>query len=190
MDRAGLEAVFITSRPMLFRFLRARLGDYHGAEDMLQDLWLKLSGLETGPIADPRAYLFRMADNLVVDRRRSGQRRAYRDEAWTEAQSGVAADVDDRPSAERILIARERLCTVERALGDLPERTATAFRMFRIEGKPQKLIAAEFGITVSAVEKHLQKAYRAVLAAQKLLFDAESVESRRPPETEGSDVAE
>jgi RNA polymerase sigma-70 factor (ECF subfamily) len=187
MGEAGLQAVFMASRPMLLRFMRARLGDYQEAEDLLQDLWLKLNGLETGPIADPRSYLFRMADNLVVDRRRSGQRRARRDEAWTEAQSGAAVDVDDRPSAEQTLLARERLRAVERALAELPERTATAFRLYRIEGKPQKSIAAEFGVTVSAVEKHLQKAYRAVLAAQSSC-DAELGESRRPHRVEGTDV--
>lgn len=187
MGEAGLQAVFMASRPTLLRFMRARLGDHQEAEDLLQDLWLKLNGLETGPIADPLSYLFRMADNLVLDRRRSGQRRARRDEAWTEAQSGAAIDVDDRPSAEQTLLARERLRAVEHVLGELPERTAAAFRMYRIEGKPQKVIAAEFGITLSAVEKHLQKAYRAVLAAQALL-DAESGETRRPHRVEGSDA--
>lgn len=189
MDKGGLEAVFIANRPMLLRFLRARLGDHHGAEDLLQDLWLKLHGLETGPIADPRAYLYRMADNLVLDRRRSAQRRAHREEAWSNAQSGVDSEIDDRPSAERTLLARERLNRIERALRELPERTAAAFRMFRIDGKPQKSIAAEFGITVSAVEKHLQKAYRAILTAQDMLRDADMGAPRRPHETEGSDVS-
>ena len=187
MGAAGLEAIFMASRPMLLRFLRARLGDHHEAEDLLQDLWLKLRTIETGPIAEPRSYLFRMADNLVLDRRRSARRRARRDEAWTEAQSGVAIEVDDRPSAERVLLARDKLRTIERILNELPERTATAFRMFRIEGTPQKTIAAEFGITVSAVEKHLQTAYRAVLAAQTA--DAEWGEGQRPHKAEGSDVA-
>jgi RNA polymerase sigma factor (sigma-70 family) len=187
MSEAGLEAIFMASRPMLLRFLRARLGDHHEAEDLLQDLWLKLRAIETGPIAEPRSYLFRMADNLVLDRRRSARRRARRDEAWTDAQSGVAIEVDDRPSAERTLLARDELRKVERILNNLPERTAAAFRLFRIEGKPQKTIAADFGITVSAVEKHLQKAYRAVLAAQ--MPDAEWEEGQRPHRTEGSDVA-
>jgi RNA polymerase sigma-70 factor (ECF subfamily) len=187
MGEAGLEAIFMASRPMLLRFMRARLGDHQEAEDLLQDLWLKLRDLETGPIAEPRSYLFRMADNLVLDRRRSSHRRARRDEAWTEAQSGAAIEIDDRPSPEQTLLARERLRIIERVLHELPERTATAFRMFRIEEKPQKLIAAEFGVTVSAIEKHLQKAYRAVFAAQASL-NADWEESRRPQGLEGTDV--
>lgn len=189
MDRAGLEAVFMASRPMLLRFIRARLGDAHEAEDLLQDLWLKLKGLETGPIADPGAYLFRMADNLVVDRCRSRRRRSHREEVWTDVQAGPVREADQAPSAERTLIARERLRLVQQALAELPERTATAFRMFRIEGVPQKKIAAEFGITVSAVEKHLQKAYRAVLAAQDLFQDEEKEGSRRPHQTEESNAS-
>ena len=179
MAENGIEAVFMDNRPMLQRFLRARIRDSQEAEDLLQDLWLKLSSLNTGPIADPLAYLFRMADNLVLDRRRAAARRIRRDEAWTSANSGVAPDVDDRASPERTLLARERLRMIERALAALPERTALSFRLFRIEGRPQKAIAADLGLSVSAIEKHLQRAYHAVLAAQAD-FDAESAGPRRP----------
>jgi DNA-directed RNA polymerase specialized sigma24 family protein len=58
-------------------------------------------------------------------------------------------------------------------LDNLPERTAFAFRAVRIEGTPQKEIAAQMGISLSAVEKHLQRAYHAVIDVQQKL-DAEN----------------
>jgi len=184
MGENGIEAVFMANRPTLQRFMRARIGDPQDAEDLLQELWIKLRGLNDGPIADPLAYLYRMADNLVLDRRRAAARRARRDEDWTKTQAGSAPDIDDRPSPEHVLLARERLRAIERALDALPERTARSFRLFRLEGRPQKLIAADMGLSVSAVEKHLQRAYRAVLQAQSE-FDAGIGAPRRPLTTGG-----
>jgi len=46
---------------------------------------------------------------------------------------------------------------------DLGERTDLIFRRFRLDGVSQQIIGEELGISRSAVEKHLQKAYRRLL---------------------------
>lgn len=162
MTTSGLEAVFLAHRAALQRFLRARgAGDL--AEDLLQELWIRASAGAGGPIAEPLAYLYRTANNLMIDRRRSALRRAARDHEWTDATGGGIAGISDAPSGERVLIAREALVAAEAALSALGERTEYAFRRFRIEGASQKQIAEELGISLSAVEKHLQKAYRALV---------------------------
>ncbi len=162
MDRLGLEAVFMTHRPALERFLRARCGNAGEAEDSIQDLWLKLDGV-AGPVAEPLAYLYRMADNLVLDRRRSAARRERRDDAWSDLSSGGAGGISDAPSAEHALISKERLAIVETALATLGDRTVSIFKQFRIEGIAQRDIANGLGISLSAVEKHLQKAYQVIV---------------------------
>ncbi len=134
---------------------------------MLQDLFLKLETQAMGPVAEPLPYLCRMADNLLVDLRRSAAARSVREEAWMDTQFG--SEMDDRPSAEQVLIGRQRLAMISSALAALPDRTIIAFRRFRIDAIPQKQIAAELGISVSAVEKHLQKAYQVVVDAQAKL---------------------
>lgn len=161
MVASGLSAVFLANQGPLLRFLRAR-GAGEDAEDVMQDLWLKIDRLEAdGPIADPRAYLFRMADNLMHDRVRAAMRRTSREHAW--GASGHDADgLDDAPSVERAVAARQRLRRVEMALATLGERSQAIFRRFRLEGLSQSVIAREEGISVSAVEKHLQRAYRIV----------------------------
>jgi RNA polymerase sigma factor (sigma-70 family) len=178
LAKDGLKAILMVNRPSLLRFLAARRVSPDDAEDLLQDLFVKLESQAIGPIAEPRAYLYRMVDNLLLDRRRAWARRASREDAWMAAQTGTAVNVDDRPSAEQALIARERLAMISKALGELPERTVLIFRKFRLEGIPQKQIAAELGITISAVEKHLQKAYRVVTGHQALV-DADMAPSRR-----------
>jgi RNA polymerase sigma-70 factor (ECF subfamily) len=154
------------------------------AEDILQDLVVKLASHGSGPVAEPRAYLYRMAENLLLDRIRSEGRRRGREKAWVAAQSGAALDADDRPSAEQTLIARERLTMVSAALAALPERTLFVFRRYRIDGMPQRQIAGELGISLSAVEKHLQKAYQIVVQTQARL-DADSQSLQRPRPAEG-----
>lgn len=143
----------------------------------MQDLFVKLESHPTGPVTDARAYLFRMADNLLLDRRRSAGRRASREEAWVEAHFG--SEVDDCPSAEQLTMARQDLAIVSRALAALPARTVDIFRRFRIDEIPQKQIAAELGISVSAIEKHLHKAYHVLVEARALL-DADAEPPQRP----------
>ena len=152
----GLRAVFLDERPMLLRLLTARLGSPDEAEDALQDMWLKLEQVPARPIAQPAAYLYRMASNLAADRRRSATRRMVRDTDWVEVQPRA----EEQPPIERALIARERLRHVEAALASMPERMALAFRMFRFEERPRKEIAQHLVITVSGVEKLLERAYR------------------------------
>jgi RNA polymerase sigma-70 factor (ECF subfamily) len=51
------------------------------------------------------------------------------------------------------------------------------FRRFRIEGEQQRAIAAELGISISAVEKHLARAYKDISAA-RLRLDEETPSGR------------
>ncbi len=145
---------------MLLRLLTARLGNAADAEDALQDMWMKLdqnpAALRAQPIAQPAAYLYRMAANLAADRRIAASRAAARDAAWLEAQPGAEA----QPDVERALLGRERLARIERALAAMPPRMSQALRLYRIEEMPQKQIAERLGITLSGVEKLLRRAVR------------------------------
>jgi RNA polymerase sigma-70 factor (ECF subfamily) len=179
-----LRAALLEHRAALLRYFIARRVPPEEAEDILQDLVVKLESNPSGPVAEPRAYLYRMAENLLLDRIRSEGRRRGREQAWVTAQAGATLETDERPSAEQILIARERLALVSTALATLPERTLSVFRRYRIDGVPQRQIAAETGISLSAVEKHLQRAYRTVVEAQARL-DADAQCPQRPKGAEG-----
>ena len=178
-----MKAAFLESRTALLRYLCARKVPPDEAEDILQDLFVKLEGLKPGPVAEPRAYLHRMAENLLHDRRRSAGWRTSREEAWVASQTGVTRDADGRPSAERALIAREELRLISAALATLPERTLQIFRLYRIDGLRQREIAAELQISVSSVEKHLRVAYEVVVEARES-FVTDNPSQLRPSDEE------
>jgi len=163
-----LESVLLDNRAALLRFLTAR-GAGHEAEDLLQELWLKIPGTAAGPITDPLAYLYRAANNLMLDRRRSEIGRLARDRAWTDALETADGDPLGTPAGARAAIARQELALAEAALAELGDRTYYVFRRFRLDGAKQIQIALELGISLSSVEKHLQKAYRALIATKRKL---------------------
>lgn len=164
----GLEAIFLQHRATLLRFLRAR-GAGDSAEDLLQELWLRTREKTLGPIADPLPYLHRMANNLMLDRYRSTERRGRREREWVEGMTGPVAEASDEAPADERMIAAERLSRAEAELRALGPRVETVFRRFRLDGVGQRQIAQDLGVSLTTVEKDLQKAYRALLALQREL---------------------
>lgn len=160
MPPTGLQAIFLAERDKLTRFLIAR-GAGDAAEDVMQDLWLKLSGRPDGPIANPLSYLFRAADTLMIDRYRARRQAERRDSDWHDA---TTADV---PSAERLVAARQEAGRVAAALAALGPRRETVFRRARLDGVAQRDIAAELGISLSTVESDLRAAAQALTALKE-----------------------
>jgi RNA polymerase sigma-70 factor (ECF subfamily) len=161
----GLEAVYLTHRQQLARFLRAR-GAGDQAEDLVQELWVNIRARSSAPIADPRAYLFRAANNLMISRHRSHQRASRLQEDWANATGDT-----ERPPDEGVA-ARDEIACAERRLRALGLRVLRTFILFRLHGLPQRDIADRLGISLSTVEKDLQRAYKAI-AALKDELDAD-----------------
>lgn len=166
----ALARAFMVHRSALLRYLRAR-GAGEDAEDCLQDLWIRAQASADHEVDDGLAYLYRMAHNLMLDRYRAAHRRQDRETNYHKDVLSGDGGSDEAPAAERVLIGRERLRQIDRILAGLGSRTEFIFRRHRIDEIAQRDIAAELGITLSAIEKHLQKAYRAVAAAQRAIQD-------------------
>lgn len=154
-EPAGLHAVYLAHRSGLVRFLRAR-GAGDAADDLVQELWIKLKGASSRPIADPLGYLYRAANNLMISRHRSVLRSERREGDWHEQAN------DNPGSLEQMVIAREQIALAEERLRALGPRAFRIFMMFRVNGIPQRAIADELNISLSTVEKDLQRAYRAI----------------------------
>jgi len=160
----GLAQLLETHRDELLRFLAARCGNREFAEDLLQELWIKAAGQAPGPIANGRAYLFRMANNLVLDNVRMRRRAMTRDRAWSEADGIAEAAHEDRldpaPSADEAIARKQEGEILARAIGELPPGARRALQLYRIEEMSQAEVAREMGISRSGVEKHLAVAMK------------------------------
>jgi RNA polymerase sigma factor (sigma-70 family) len=146
--------------PLLSFFLR-RLKDRSEAEDLTQEVLLRALRAQGLIRAErPDAFIFKIAINLLRDRRRQEQRRGATgfiplDEAEVD---GPGSPLVEDFSPERVLLGKQSLENVMRALGELEERTRSIFILFRLENMKQRDIAALLGIGQSTVEKHVVRA--------------------------------
>src|SRR5258708_25079912 len=95
-------AVYLERRANLVRFLAARAGSLAAAEDLAQELYLKLAGRDrSAEVGNPAAMLYRMALNLMFDRARGEARAAARDTAWRQVARSELGGVEiaDEPPA-------------------------------------------------------------------------------------------
>jgi len=156
-SRTQLGARF--SGPLLRFFLR-RIRDRAQAEDLTQEVLLRVLRSSDGElIANPQAYVFKAAANLLRDHRRRHVRNPILQALSLDelvAESGERL-VEDR-SPERVLLGEATLEEALEALGELNELTRNVFILFRLENMQQKEIAALYGIGLSTVEKHVMRA--------------------------------
>ena len=136
----------------------------YDSEDLLQELWIKVSTQPAGPIANGRAYLFRMANNLVLDQARARQRAMARDRNWLEAEGHGKGAAEDRPDpalpADEAMARKQEAALLEQAIAELPPGAQRALRLHRLEGHGQAEVAQIMGISRSGVEKHLAVAMK------------------------------
>lgn len=142
----------------LTRYLARRVGPEF-ANDLAQDVFLRAA---TSPqlttLDNPRAFLYRIAQNLLVDRARR-----QRCKIVTVAS---AEPVERRCPAEQEyqLEADELEAALALALGGLPERTRAIFVMHRFDEMAYREIQRELGISLAGVEYHMMKALAHVRA--------------------------
>ena len=166
--KAELLAVYLERRPALVRHFTARTRSPDFAEDIVQDIYVRLQALteaSAGEITSPVAFLYRVGGNLMLDGVRQRQRAAARDQAWSDVSGAVSdgVSVSDLPSPEDAAWARLKLDQVTAALEDLAPNARTALRLHRIEGLTHAEIAARMGVSRSSVEKYLSAALARLL---------------------------
>lgn len=148
-----IAALYIDHHGWLQGWLRKKTGNPFDAADLAQSTFLKILGAQRlDQVQGPRAYLTAIARNLLINQVR---RRAI-EQAYLEALAAMPEPVSPPPEVR--LMALETLIEIDRRLGRLPALAKQAFLLAQLEGLSQGEIAAELGISVSTVKRHLARA--------------------------------
>ncbi|MEV8593358.1 RNA polymerase sigma-70 factor [Streptomyces sp. NPDC052012] len=131
-ERHGGEAdrateAFVAHRNLLFTVAYEMLGSAADAEDVLQETWLRWSGVDLAGVRDRRAYLVRITTRQALSRLRTlGRRKESYVGPWLPEPLLTAPDVaDDVELADSVsmamLLVMETLTPTERAVFVLRE---------------------------------------------------------------------
>ncbi len=141
-------AIFMGNRTALVEYAARLVGSRSLAEDLVQEAWLRFDGADKQVVREPLSYLYRIVQNLALDRRRRAAR-----------EGRIFADIDFADAAELSLegpatpeveaLFRDELRQLQVALEALPKRTQIAFEMHRFGGAKFREIAAFLGISLS-----------------------------------------
>ncbi len=159
--RAGQEASPAKTAEQLFRdhnlelirFLKLKLRNDAEAREVAQEAYVRLLQLRNiGAVGFFRAYLFKIAANLAVDRIRD--RRPAIEEEWDPA----AEFVPDPFDIERSMLAAEEFEVFLGCLQELPPKCRQAFVLHRLKKLSTREVAAQLQITPRMVRKHIARA--------------------------------
>jgi RNA polymerase sigma factor (sigma-70 family) len=167
--RRFLHDAFLEYAREMTAFIRGRWPGENDVDDIVQESFLRLSQCpDLMTIQNPRAYLFQIASNLVVDQHR---RHVTRNEC-AEPDVELESLPDFSMSPERCWESRSDLDRFTELLDQLPEVRRHAFVLFRIEGLSHAEIAARLGIAVRTSERHVMKAMQ-YIAKHSVLGDCQ-----------------
>ena len=153
----------------LLGFIRKRVPNEADAEDIMQDVFYQLLGNKE-PVDQMAAWLFTVARNKIIDRKRKKQTLSY-DSFYSDPENGELTEwmeilMDDSSNPETIYLRNLFQETLNEALNDLPDEQKQAFILNEMEGIPFKQISDETGVPVNTLIS--RKRYAVVHLRKKL----------------------
>jgi len=154
-------------RPMLsFMYRMAR--NTAVAEELAQEVFLRVYRSRQTYNAEAKfsTWLYRIATNLAVNYARDTKHERPEfsvnlDEP--DEETGTTIDLPDAtPSAEQVILRRERLAAIRRHVHSLPERQRVAVLMHKYQGMDYAQIAQVLKLSESAVKSLLFRAYESL----------------------------
>ena len=136
----------------LLRFLRARLGHADVAQDLAQEVYLRLLRMDdVGLIRNPRSFVIHLAAHAAHEWRMLARNRLRHSDE--DLQQLIAEDGDPAEMMER----SDRADHLTRVLGTLSPKRQAVVLMHRRDGMTCQEIAARMNLSVGMVKKHLAR---------------------------------
>ena len=181
MERnAETKEIWSQTHQRLLSFIRGRVRTAHDAEDILQDVFVRIHA-NIDKVRDTEnvtAWVHQITRNVITDYYR---RRA----ASAGALTRLAEQIDERipPVSEReaqadaLRRARDELAQcLKPMLGEVPEPYRQAVRLTEVEGMTQKDAAEKLGVSISGMKSRVQRGRRKL---KDVLLDCCEVELDR-----------
>jgi RNA polymerase sigma-70 factor (ECF subfamily) len=148
-----IERLFREHNEALVRFLLPRLRSRQAALEVAQEAYVRLLSLDqSGAISYLRAFLFKTAANLAVDRLR-------RDDVHARAmETPLFQELTDHRTPERVAAGAQEIGRLTQLLTDLPPKCRQAFILSRFHGMEFAAIASEMKLSERMVRTYVVRA--------------------------------
>jgi RNA polymerase sigma-70 factor (ECF subfamily) len=178
IEQTSYENLYHTHYRRVLQLCRLLLADVHEAEDVTQEVFLKLYRACQAPPPQMAwgPWLTRVAINACRDRRRSGWWQWWR-VANRASQDGLSSDATGQrrvwlgpevhrrcPTPEEEALSAEMRVHIWRAFRKLSLRQQEVFVLRHLEGWSTEAVAETLGLSVGSVKQHLFRAIRRLRA--------------------------
>jgi len=167
-DNEAFKELFEKSHQSLFNFIRYKIGDGEAAEDLTQEVFVKIWEGRHG-IKEQlsfKSYLYTIANNLALNYLRDHK-----------VVIRFVLDPEHEPhhhdSPDAILEKKEFRETLLSIISELPEQPRTVFMMSRFDDLSYQEIAERLSLSVKTVESHMGKALKIIRKRISLYDDDE-----------------
>lgn len=152
-ELSWFQSIFDTYYESIRSFAYFKTGDVNIADDIVQEVFLKLWSNRSGVRDETvKALLYTIATNTIKNHFKHKQV-VYRFEKQNpeeNAEHGADADLRQEELSKKLQIV----------LAEIPEKSREVFLMNRIEGLTYEDIAERLGLSVKAIEKRMSEAIR------------------------------
>ena len=152
-DPQAFDEIYAWMRPRVFSFLARMTGRRDVADDLSQEVWLRLARTAPRLAPDTRlaAWLFTVARNLYISHWRAHQVAA-------QLAGGLLPVPPSPPSPFEAAAETQTSARVERAIHALPEAYREILLLCAVEGLAPKEAAVVLGISGEAARQRLARA--------------------------------
>lgn len=152
-DTKAFDALFTLFYPKIERFLAGFLDAKQEAEDLAQDVFVKVwqNRFHLHTVENVNAYLYRIAKNTLFDHIEKAQKTST-------IPTAHFAEIPTTETLEELLFADELNSLINLAIEKMPLQRKHIFKLSRREGLSNEEIANQLGISKRTVETHISAA--------------------------------
>ncbi len=171
MDAQEFKERVLPVSERIFRYANRLLSNEHDAEDVVQEIWLKIwdKREQLGNIKNMEAFAYRMTRNLCLDKIKLKKPKYYDDRE----EGAYRYDEADRsPDPESSLELKDTVERVNQIIGRLPVQQKTLLQMRDVEGLEYEEIADITGLEVNAIRVNISRARKNVRETIQKMYES------------------